>query len=77
LAPTDGNDDQCTASVQYRMGPYSSCMVPTWHRTIAVRYRHGTIRRFYRFTMTKYAPVTDFKIVFTRTLMIVKDLLDQ
>jgi len=58
-------------------GPYGSCMVPMWHRTVAVWYGHGTVRRFYRFMMTKYAPVPDFKIVCTWTQMIVKDLLDQ
>ena len=51
-------------------GPYSSCTVPMWHRTLAVWCRHCTVQRFYRFMMTKFAPVPNFKIVCTRTQMI-------
>ena len=55
---------QCTGT-----GPYSSCTVPTWHRTVAVQCRSCTAQRFYRFMMTKLAPVPDFKIVCMPTQM--------
>ena len=58
-------------------GQYSSCTVPTWHRSVAVWYQRGTIWRFYKLMMTKYAPVPDFKIVCMRTQMIVFYLFDQ
>ena len=63
-APIDGDDlsVQCTGT-----GPYSSCTVPTWHRTVAVRCRRGTVQRYLRYMMTKLAPVSDFIIVCMRT----------